>query len=35
MVSMGAFVNGPTAPEMRPIKEVWMAGRPPSGYWGW
>lgn len=32
IVSMGAFVKGPIAPEMRPINDVWIAGRPPSGY---
>lgn len=32
MVSMGALVKGPMAPEMSPMSEVWMAGSWPSGY---
>ena len=34
IVSIGALVKGPTAPEKRPIREVCHDGRPPSGYSG-
>ena len=35
IVSIGALVKGPTAPEMRPMMDVCHAGSPPSGYSGW
>ena len=34
IVSIGALVKGPTAPEKSPISDVCHAGRPPSGYSG-